>query len=266
MDILVQPQAWIALLTLTFLEIVLGIDNIVFISIISGKLALNDRAKARNIGLALAMIFRIALLFGIQSVLSLQAPLFYLKKWGITIAPTGQSLIIVGGGIFLLYKAIGEIHRKLEGDQQAVTRSAKTNLNTAVIQIALLNLVFSFDSILTAIGLVSLNDPPAGFGQFGGMLIMILSVIASIAIMMAFSGTVSAFVNRHPTIQILGLSFLILIGVMLLAEGSHLAHLTFGESEIHSIPKGYLYFSIFFSMTVEFINIRVRKKKKIKLN
>ncbi len=266
MDILMQPQAWIALLTLTFLEIVLGIDNIVFISIISGKLAPNDRAKARNIGLALAMIFRIVLLFCIQSILSLQAPLFYLKKWGITIAPTGQSLIIVGGGIFLLYKAIGEIHRKLEENKQVVSRREKMNLNTAIIQIALLNLVFSFDSILTAIGLVSLNNPPVGFGQFGGMLIMILSVIASIAIMMAFSGTVSAFVNRHPTIQILGLSFLILIGVMLLAEGSHLAHLTFGESEIHSIPKAYLYFSIFFSMTVEFINIRVRKKKKIKLN
>ncbi|APD07402.1 UPF0053 inner membrane protein YgdQ [Flavobacteriaceae bacterium UJ101] len=267
LDVFTNPQAWVALLTLTFLEIVLGIDNIVFISIVSGKLDPKDQPKARNIGLGLAMIFRIILLFGIKWVLSLQESLFHLDVWGFSVAPSGQSIIILIGGLFLLYKAVSEIHHKLEGDEEETAKASGGNLTNAIFQIAMLNLVFSFDSILTAIGLVSLDQPPLGFGETGGLIIMVLAVVISIIIMMAFAGPVSKFVNEHPTIQILGLSFLILIGVMLLAEGSHLAHLTFGEMEIHAIPKGYLYFAIFFSLAVEFINIKMRKNRNpIELN
>ncbi len=261
-DIFANPQAWVALLTLTFLEIVLGIDNIVFISIVSGKLKPEDQPKARNIGLGLAMVFRVVLLFGIKWVLSLQESLFYVDTKGFTISPSGQSVIVFTGGLFLLYKAVREIHHKLEGDEEETAKASGGNLSNAIFQIAMLNLVFSFDSILTAIGLVSLDQPPIGFGETGGLIIMVLAVVISIVIMMVFAGPVSKFVNEHPTIQILGLSFLILIGVMLLAEGSHLAHLTIGELEIHTIPKGYLYFAIFFSLAVEFINIKLRKNRK----
>ncbi len=266
-DIFTSPQAWLALLTLTFLEIVLGIDNIVFISIVSGKLKTEDQPKARNIGLGLAMIFRVVLLFGIKWVLSLQESLFHLDIGEFSISPSGQSIIILIGGLFLLYKAVREIHHKLEGDEEETAKASRGNLRNAIFQIAMLNLVFSFDSILTAIGLVSLDQPPIGFGETRGLIIMILAVVISIVIMMVFAGPVSKFVNEHPTIQILGLSFLILIGVMLLAEGSHLAHLTIGELEIHAIPKGYLYFAIFFSLAVEFINIKLRKNRKtVELN
>lgn len=263
MEIFLQASTWIALLTLTFLEIVLGIDNIVFISIISNKLKQQDQAKARNIGLILAMVFRIGLLFGITWVLKLQEPLFHIETSWLKAGVTGQSLIIILGGVFLLYKSVSEIHHKLEGDEEnGNTTKASTTIANAIAQIAVLNLVFSFDSILTAIGLVSLENPPAGFGYNGGMTIMIISVIISIIIMMAFAGPVSKFVNDHPTIQILGLSFLILIGVMLLAEGSHLAHFEFLGNPVHSIPKGYLYFAIFFSLLVEFLNLKMKKSKK----
>jgi len=164
--------------------------------------------------------------------------------------------------LFLLYKSVSEIHHKLEGEEEATSRKASNGLTSAIIQIALLNIVFSFDSILTAIGLVSSAEPPAGFGPNGALLIMILAIVISIIIMLVFAGPVSKFVNEHPTIQILGLSFLILIGVMLLAEGSHLAHVKFGEMEVHSIPKGYLYFAIFFSLFVEFLNLKMKKNAK----
>ncbi|NLP58442.1 TerC family protein [Lutibacter sp. B1] len=261
MEILLQPDAWIALLTLTFLEIVLGIDNIVFISIVSNKLDKKDQPKARNIGLILAMIFRILLLFGITWVLKLQDVLFHFETSWIKAGITGQSLIIIAGGLFLLYKSVTEIHHKLEGEEESTSGKASTTLTNAITQIAILNLVFSFDSILTAIGLVSLDNPPAGFGYTGGMIIMIISIVLSIIIMMAFAGPVSKFVNEHPTIQILGLSFLILIGVMLLAEGSHLAHVELLGNAVHSIPKGYLYFAIFFSLFVEFLNLKMKKAK-----
>ena len=264
LELLSSPNAWMALLTLTFLEIVLGIDNIVFISIVSNKLEESDRPKARNIGLMLAMIFRIALLFGITWVLSLQEVILPINTTWLKAGITGQSIIIFLGGIFLLYKSVSEIHHKMEDVEEAnVKLKAKPSLTSAIIQIALLNLVFSFDSILTAIGLVPLKAAPEGFGEMGGIAIMIVAVILSIIIMMVFAAPVSKFVNNHPTIQILGLSFLILIGVMLLAEGSHLAHFRlFGEVEVHSIPKGYLYFAIFFSLFVEFINIKLRRKTK----
>lgn len=259
-SIFLETNAWMALLTLTFLEIVLGIDNIVFISIVSGKLAKKDQAKARNIGLILAMVFRIILLFGISWVLSLKETLYKLDLSWIQGEINGQSLIIFLGGLFLLYKAVGEIHHKLEDSEENENKGSIT-LNNAIAQIAVLNLVFSFDSILTAIGLVSLEAAPAGFGYEGGMMIMILSVIISVIIMMVFAGPVSQFVNEHPTIQILGLSFLMLIGVMLLAEASHLAHVSFLGNPVHAIPKGYLYFSIFFSLAVEFINMKLSGNK-----
>ena len=262
MEILSNPNAWIALLTLTFLEIILGIDNIVFLSIVSGKLDEKEQPKARRIGLILAMAFRIVLLFGISWVLSLQETILHLD-WGFFEAHiTGQSLIIFGGGLFLLYKSVSEIHHKMEGQDEESKGKSSSSLTNAIVQIAVLNLVFSFDSILTAVGMVSMKSPAeGGFGPAGAIEIMIASVVISIVIMMIFAGPVSKFVNEHPTIQILGLSFLILIGVMLLAEGSHLAHFRFGnDTEVNSIPKGYLYFSIFFSLFVEFLNIRLRKK------
>jgi predicted tellurium resistance membrane protein TerC len=262
-DLISNPNAWIALLTLTFLEIILGIDNIVFLSIVSGKLEEKDQPKARRIGLLLAMAFRIVLLFGISWVLSLQETLIPIE-WGFFEAHiTGQSLIIFGGGLFLLYKSVSEIHHKMEGEEEGTTGKSASTISAAILQIALLNIVFSFDSILTAIGMISMKPPAeGGFGTAGAIEIMILAIVISIVIMMIFAGPVSKFVNQHPTIQILGLSFLILIGVMLIAEGSHLAHFKFGNDvEIGVIPKGYLYFAIFFSLFVEFLNIKMRKNR-----
>ena len=264
MENLFTPNALMALLTLTFLEIILGIDNIVFLSIVSGKLKVEDQPKARRVGLLLAMAFRIILLFGITWVLSLQDTILAID-WGFFEAHiTGQSLIIFGGGIFLLYKSVSEIHHKMEGEEDSSSGKASNSISGAILQIALLNIVFSFDSILTAIGMVNMKEPAeGGFGYEGSLIIMILAVIISILIMIVFAGSVSKFVNNHPTIQILGLSFLILIGVMLIAEGSHLAHFKFGNDvEIGTIPKGYLYFSIFFSLFVEFLNLRMKKNRK----
>jgi predicted tellurium resistance membrane protein TerC len=263
-ELISNPNAWVALLTLTFLEIILGIDNIVFLSIVSGKLDIKDQPKARRIGLLLAMAFRIVLLFGITWVLSLQETILSIDWRFFEAHITGQSLIIFGGGLFLLYKSVSEIHHKMEGEEEGGTASASSSLSKAIIQIALLNIVFSFDSILTAIGMISMKSPAeGGFGSAGAIEIMILAVVISIVIMMIFAGPVSKFVNEHPTIQILGLSFLILIGVMLLAEGSHLAHFKFGgNTEVGVIPKGYLYFAIFFSLFVEFLNIKMRKNSK----
>lgn len=263
MELLSNPNAWIALLTLTFLEIILGIDNIVFLSIVSGKLKAEEQPKARRIGLLLAMVFRIILLFGITWVMSLKES-FYDFDWNIVSGGiSGQSIIVFGGGLFLLYKSVSEIHHKLEGEEEGNSGKSSNTLVSAIIQIALLNIVFSFDSILTAVGLVSGAEPPVGFGPTGALEIMIAAIIISIVIMLIFAGPVSKFVNEHPTIQILGLSFLILIGVMLLAEGSHLASIKFfGENEVHSIPKGYLYFAIFFSLFVEFLNLKMKKNTK----
>ncbi|AZZ58175.1 TerC family protein [Riemerella anatipestifer] len=259
LEVFSSADAWIALLTLTFLEIVLGIDNIVFISIVSNKIEPKDQKKARNIGLLLAMVFRVVLLFGIKWVVSLNNELFGVHLSWFHGSVTGQSLIIFIGGLFLLYKSVSEIHHKLEGEEELkVSGTGKTSLGSAIAQIAALNLVFSFDSILTAVGLVSFNQ----YGEAGALTIMILAVVISVVIMMVFAGPVSNFVNQHPTIQILGLSFLILIGVMLLAEASHLGHFSLFDQEVGVIPKGYLYFAIFFSLAVEFINMKLRKKGK----
>lgn len=264
---LFSTSAIMAILTLTFLEIILGIDNIVFISIVTGKLKAEDRPKARRIGLFLALFFRIVMLFALSWILKLNQPFISIDTQWLDIGISGQSLIVFFGGLFLLYKSVTEIHHKLEGEDEEGKQSKSNTISSAVFQIALLNLVFSFDSILTAIGLVSLAPPPVGFGYATGMEIMIISVVISILIMLKFAGPVSDFVNNHPTIQILGLSFLILIGVMLVAEGAHMAHVRLlDQAEVHSIPKGYLYFGIIFSLFIEMINMKMRKSSKNKVN
>jgi predicted tellurium resistance membrane protein TerC len=240
-------EVWISLLTLTFLEIVLGVDNIIFLSIVSAKLPENEQPKARNIGLILAMGLRILLLFGITWIMGMDAELFHIDFLGLHGGLTGQGVILLIGGIFLLYKATNEIHHKLESPEASddpKVGKGKAALNAVIMQIALINVVFSFDSILTAVGLS--ND----------LIVMIIAIVASVVVMMVFSGPVSKFVNAHPTVQMLGLSFLILIGFSLIAEAAHLGHFTEG-----SVPKGYLYFAIFFSLFVEFLNIRMRKQQ-----
>lgn len=203
-----SPEVWISLLTLTFLEIVLGVDNIIFITIASNKLAEEQKPRARNIGLLLAMIFRVGLLFGISFLIRMSEPLFHYESSLLSGALSGQSFILIAGGIFLLYKSVTEIHHKLEGHALDIgpVKSSNSSLLKAVLQISLINIVFSFDSILTAVGLT--ND----------ILIMIVAVVVSVLIMMAFAGPVGNFVNKHPTIQMLGLAFLLLIGFMLIAE------------------------------------------------
>jgi predicted tellurium resistance membrane protein TerC len=247
-----NPSVWISLLTLTFLEIVLGIDNIIFITIASNRLTIAEQPKARFIGMMLAMIFRIILLFGISTIIAMQEPLLSFDLSWFKGGFSGQSLILALGGVFLLYKATNEIHHKLDGENSHDNPNSsvkKSTLQQVIIQIALINVVFSFDSILTAVGLTD------------NLFIMIFSVITSVGIMLVFAGPVSKFVNDHPSIQILGLSFLILIGFMLMTEAAHLAHLQVFGSEIGTIPKGYLYFAIFFSLVVEFLNMRVKKKQ-----
>ncbi len=246
-----SPQVWISLLTLTFLEIVLGVDNIIFITIASNKLAEHEKPMARNSGLLLAMIFRICLLFGISALITMSEPLFQISGTFLSGALSGQSLILMAGGIFLLYKSVTEIHHKLEGRQVDSNMQPTTSTNSlikAIIQISLINIVFSFDSILTAVGLT--ND----------IIIMIVAVVMSVLIMMAFAGPVGRFVNKHPTIQMLGLSFLLMIGFMLIVEGAHLGQVSIAGNEIGTVPKGYLYFAITFSLVVEALNLRLRRR------
>lgn len=260
--LLVMPDfgnsaVWMSLLTLTFLEIVLGVDNIIFISITSSKLKGEDKKKATNIGLLLAMVLRIFLLLGISVLIAMQDPWVEMHSTWLDAGFSGQSLILIAGGLFLLYKSVSEIHHKLEGEEHdAKTGGGKAGISfsSAILQITMINIVFSFDSILTAVGMTN--------GVHGALLIMIIAVVLSVIIMMLFTVPVSKFVNDHPTIQILGLAFLILIGFMLIIEGGHLAHLSIIGTEIGAVPKGYLYFAIAFSLLVEFLNIRMRKKAK----
>ncbi len=241
-------EVWISLLTLTFLEIVLGVDNIIFLSIISSKLPAEDQPKARNIGLMLAMALRIVLLFGLVWIIGMNAPLFQIDLPGIHGAVTGQGLILFLGGLFLLYKATSEIHHKLESpeaEDDPKIGKGKAALNGVILQITLINVVFSFDSILTAVGIAD------------NLIVMIIAVVASVLVIMLFAGPVSKFVNEHPTVQMLGLAFLILIGFSLIAEAAHIGHFIEG-----AVPKGYLYFAIFFSLFVEMLNIRMKKSAK----
>ncbi len=248
---------WMSLLTLTFLEIVLGIDNIIFISIAADKLKEEDRPKATNIGLILAMAMRIILLFGISILVAMKTPWIEFHTDFASAAFSGQSLILIAGGLFLLYKSTTEIRHKLEEEDElhlGGKGKKRSTLTNAIIQITLINIVFSFDSILTAVGMTS--------GMYGALVIMVIAVVVSVLIMMLFATPVANFVNEHPTIQMLGLAFLILIGFMLIAEGAHLAHLTIADAEVGIVPKGYLYFAITFSLFVEFLNMRLRKDRR----
>lgn len=251
-----SPEVWMSLLTLTFLEIVLGIDNIIFISIASNKLKEEERPKATNIGLILAMVLRIVLLFGVSILVAMEEPWIEFHGGLLSGGFSGQSIILIVGGLFLLYKSTSEIHHKLEGDDHASGAKDKVQatLTQVILQITLINIVFSFDSILTAVGMTN--------GVNGALVIMIIAVVVSVLIMMLFANPVANFVNKHPTIQMLGLAFLILIGFMLIAEGAHLAHFEVAGVGVGAVPKGYLYFAIAFSLFVEFLNMRLRRKDK----
>jgi predicted tellurium resistance membrane protein TerC len=256
MEIFLQADTWIALLTLTFLEIVLGIDNIIFISISAGKLPKDQIKKATNIGLLLAMIFRIFLLLGVTFLIAMKDPIFIVDLSWIKAGISGQSLILLGGGIFLLYKSTHEIHLKVEGSEKekgSKSSKLKATLSNVIIQIVLIDIIFSFDSVLTAIGMTS--------GIDGAIIIMITAVVVSILIMMIFALPIGNFVNRNPTIQMLALSFLILIGFMLVTESAHLSNAVIFGQPVGAIPKGYLYFAIAFSLGVEALNMKVRKKE-----
>ena len=261
LEIFTSPDAWMALLTLTFLEIILGIDNIIFISIAAGKLEKQNRKRATNIGLVLAMAMRIVLLFGITWLTSLKKPFMVLNESWITGGISWQALILFMGGLFLLYKSTKEIHEKVEDrghDEREVKNQRSSSMTNAIVQITVINIVFSFDSILTAIGMtngISSNPNDA-------LILMIVAVVISVLIMMLFANPVGDFVNRHPSIQVLGLSFLILIGFMLIAEAAHISHLVVFDNEIGSIPKGYLYFAIAFSLMVEFLDMRMKRNKR----
>jgi len=237
-----DPSVWISLLTLTFLEIVLGVDNIIFISIISDKLEPAQQKRARTIGLILAMFFRVGLLLTITWIMRLENPLFtipFIKSEGAPIAISWKDLILMAGGIFLIFKSTLEIHSKLEKPAENTDgkKAVYASMRSVILQIVLIDAVFSFDSILTAIGLVD------------EVFIMIIAVVISIFIMMAFAGAISKFINKHPTLQMLALSFLIAIGIMLVAEGFH-----------QKIDKSYIYTMIAFSLLVELLNMRLRKK------
>lgn len=260
-EIFASPDAWIALLTLTFLEIVLGIDNIIFISIAAGKLEPKQRKKATNIGLVLAMVMRIVLLFGITWLTAAKKPFWVFDNDWISGGISGQALILFAGGLFLLYKSTREIHEKVEHkghDEFEVKKGRSTSLSKAIVQITVINIVFSFDSILTAIGMTNGISPNPN----DALVLMIIAVVISVVIMMLFANPVGEFVNKHPSIQILGLSFLILIGFMLVAEAAHIGHVVIFDQEVGTIPKGYLYFAIAFSLLVEFLDLRMKKNTK----
>lgn len=254
MEIFLQIDTWVALLTLTFLEVVLGIDNIIFISISANKLPENQRKKATFLGISIAMFTRILLLFSVSYLVAMKDPFWSIEYPNFKVGLTGQSLILFLGGIFLLYKSTKEIHHKVEDTSTDKLQGNLKNISfsSVILQIIMIDIVFSFDSILTAVGMTN--------GVKGALTIMIIAVVISMIIMMIFANPVSQFVNKNPTIQMLGLAFLILIGFMLIAEGAHLSHLEIFGQTVGIIPKGYLYFAIAFSLGVEILNMRVRKR------
>ncbi|HEX8268986.1 MAG TPA: TerC family protein [Flavobacterium sp.] len=256
MEILTNPSSWIALLTLTFLEIILGIDNIIFISITTGKLPPAQRKRATKIGMFLAMFMRIALLFGISLLIAMKEPWFTFNWGWASAAVSGQSLILLAGGLFLLYKSTNEIREKVDEkgeEEKDYKRTAAKTFGNVIFQIIMIDIVFSFDSILTAVGMTT--------GVEGALYIMIAAVVIAVLVMMQFAVPVGTFVNKHPSIQILALSFLVLIGFMLITEAAHLSNAQFFGSHVSSIPKGYLYFAIAFSLLVEVLNMRMSKNK-----
>ena len=239
MESLTDPQIWIALGTLTFLEIVLGVDNIIFISILSGKLPPQQQARARRIGLLAAMGMRVLLLFSLAWIIKLTAPLFTVLGEEIS----GRDIILIGGGLFLMGKATYEIHDKLEGEEGHASAKVAASFGSVILQIMLLDIVFSLDSVITAVGMVDV------------LWVMVTAVIISVGIMLVAAEPISAFVHKHPTVKMLALSFLLLIGLSLMAEGFD-----------HHIPKGYIYFAMGFSVFVEMINLRLRKPQPVELH
>ena len=236
MDWITNPDVWISFLTLCLLEIVLGIDNLIFISILTNKLPAEQQAKARQLGLSLALIMRIGLLFSISWIMGLKSDVFSIGSVGIS----GRDIILILGGLFLIYKSVKEIHEKVENAHASENELSKiVSFNTVILQIILIDLVFSLDSVITAVGMTDYIG------------VMIAAVMVSMVIMMLSARSISDFVNRHPAVKILALAFLIMIGVALLAEGF----------DFH-IPKGYIYFSMAFAMLVEFINISIGSRKK----
>jgi|HigsolmetaAR202D_1030399.scaffolds.fasta_scaffold00001_29 Membrane protein TerC, possibly involved in tellurium resistance len=241
MEWLTNPDIWIGLLTLTALEIVLGVDNVIFISILAGKLPVEQQAKARQLGLSLALITRILLLLSLSWLVGLTAPLFELPLPFLgeeARAVSGRDLILLIGGLFLVGKATFEIHERLEGEEAHGSEKVVTSFGAVIVQIILLDVVFSLDSVITAVGMVN---------EIG---VMIAAVVIAVGIMLFSAGAISDFVNKHPTVKMLALAFLVLIGVNLLAEG-------FGQH----IPKGYIYFSMAFSVFVEMLNLAARRRK-----
>jgi len=235
LSLLSDPQAWIAFATLTALELVLGIDNIVFISILVDKLRPEEQRRARLIGLFLAMFMRVGLLLVISWIIGLTAPLFSVLGQEIS----GRDLILISGGLFLIWKSTAEIHQSLEGQEGHAAAAVKANFVAVIVQVIIVDIVFSLDSIITAVGMVD------------HVSVMIAAVVASVGMMMLFSAAIGRFVNEHPTIKMLALAFLVVVGVVLIAEG-------FGQH----VPKGYIYFSMAFAVAVESLNIRMRKRSK----
>jgi len=233
-ELISNPQIWIAFLTLTALELVLGIDNVIFISILVDKLPPAQREIARRIGLFLAMFMRIGLLFLLSWIIGLTQPLFTLLRQEFS----GRDLILIGGGLFLLWKSTMEIHQLLEGAEGHASAAVRATFTAVIVQIIVIDMVFSLDSIITAVGIVD------------ELAVMIAAVIASVALMMLFAGAIGRFVSAHPTIKMLALAFLFVIGVVLVADGFN-----------HHVPKGYVYFAMAFSVGVELLNIRLRKRK-----
>lgn len=261
-DFLLTSEAIMALLTLTFLEIVLGIDNIVFISIAANKLPEHQQNKATNIGLFFAMLQRIILLFFVSFLIGLKDPFYVIELSWLHIAVSWQAIILFVGGLFLIYKSTSEIHEKVElpkHDEKNLKKKPIKNLSHAIFQILIIDFIFSIDSILTAVGMTNGLHPNHNYT----LALMIIAVIISIAIMIAFANTIRKFINSHPSIQLLGIAFLILIGFMLITEAAHLSHTKLFGNEVGAIPKGYLYFAIAFSLFIEFLNFKIQNKKKV---
>ena len=239
MEWLLDPHAWLALATLTALEIVLGVDNIIFISVLCGRLPEHQRARARTIGLALAMLTRLALLFSLTWMMTLTAPLLEIPVLGKPIS--GRDFILIGGGLFLLWKSVHEIHNALEGEEEEDGRGAAVvaGFGAVIAQIAVIDIVFSLDSVITAVGMVD------------ELAIMVIAIVLAVGVMLFSAGPIGEFVDRHPTIKMLALAFLILIGVALIGEGW----------DLH-IPKGYIYFAMAFAVAVEMLNLRLRARER----
>lgn len=261
LEFLLTSDAIMALLTLTFLEIILGIDNIVFISIAANKLPEHQRNKATNIGLVLAMLQRVILLFFVSFLIGLSEPFYTIENEWLKMAISWQALILFAGGLFLIYKSTSEIREKVETpnhDEEGVRSKIIKSLSQAITQILIIDFIFSVDSILTAVGMTNGLHPNHNYT----LVLMIIAVVISIIVMIGFANPIRKFIDKHPSMQVLGLAFLILIGFMLITESAHLSHTEFFGASVGAIPKGYLYFAIAFSLFVEFLNYRTTKNKR----